>query len=749
MPIEVERYRRTYHDSSETDRSLAVLPGWMEWREHGSVGYQFINATFGNQMEYLVESVYGTRDNYFPQKAYLNEPHLIYKTQHDTSSGNIPINQSITVELYAGDGTTHVTSSGDVTTINPINTESEEEFFIAPPNRITYNDSDRVTPSGLGGSITGLTYVRDWKKVDASGVTLIPKQNVYIVNQNLHSPVENSVKSTVVYNTDWEILDSIDYGSGSVTYSDMGYYEVIPNPSGTYQLDHIPVAGTLKVFDYVNLDSEGNAQELPSANYTLTESLDDYQTTATISMSGVNPWNNVDVKNSNYFVEYKWKKFDYPKCLTTQDTRWHIQRQASPPVFTSSPSYYHGTRIPFQRAISPSGFDFALRVDSRDIRPGAVASIEFNYVMYEDESWDNTSTYTNNLAEDPYFINTASGGVHVYKEREDVTRYWSPRLPFSGTVSIGPTGDLPFDAPVTVRSYYNARKTYEVTAVQSFSDDRDGVDPYPLDYTIEGGYLVPCSILPIEDSNTTIRNLLLSSYDNQFKVTSNLDFTGIAYDWHKDCYWMLENNNVSLYKIRPADGEILGKYNIFKPPNYYFTDSWKAVASGVTDARMWTTEEYPFLSMGKDVSDRSVEACVYFKDRLYVASCSTSGVAMYGGINYGIGGSGIWILDTYDERNMDFSYDLTTHPVERHPHFPLPSSFNPGTGVSGTGIIVDMTVNEDEDLLIATSGSIAKFGLHYDYVLIDSAEGITKGTVYYRENYQNGADVGPFKEWQE
>lgn len=705
----------------------------MQLKVPNSVGYQYVNATLGNPTEHIDKSIGETRKNYSPFTANVNEPHAIYKTYHRTPSGNIPPDQPITVTF--DDDYSHITSSGVISGMLLTNTYDEEDFFNYHPTRITYRSADDATPSGLLGDMTGLTYVRDWSKVDSSGVVIIPEQDVFIVNQNLSSPVESVVKSTVIYSTAWELLDSYDYGSGNQNYNTVGAYETITNPSGTHTFKFDPIDSTLQVCDYINLDAAGDVQVLPSTYYTVTRTVTDYVTSTTLAMSGVNPYNDVDVMHSNYFVQYQYRKMDYPKQVSTSSAQWDIQKHASSPVFTSVPINYNGTVVSHGIAITPSGSDFALRVDPRDIRPGFTATIKFDYIQYNDTNWNNDVAFSLDLGTDSEFLNTAASGIHVYKDYEEITEWFDPVLSGVSFAYI-PARNMNWAPPLTVRCYYNARKTYSsVVGVQSFHRDKTGVDPYPRDYMIEGSYLVPFTILPITESDTYVNNALVAATSDAFEVTTNLSFDGIAYDEDKNCFWMIESNNTSLYKVRPSDGAVTGKWNIFKTPNYVF-DEYKSVASGVLDEFGKFKHEYPFVSHELD-AERSVTGCVYFKDFLYINSNSGTGiVATANGTGHVIGGDGLYRLDTYADRVMDVEYN--TDGTEKHPHFTWP------TGVTG---VVDLTMDEVEDIRAVVPSAVKKIGLHYDYVVIDSDDEVTRGTVYYREQYEAGVDVGIFKEW--
>ena len=101
------------------------------------------------------------------------------------------------------------------------------------------------------------------------------------------------------------------------------------------------------------------------------------------------------------------------------------------------------------------------------------------------------------------------------------------------------------------------------------------------------------------------------------------------------------------------------------------------------------------------------------------------------------------MIDTYNERVMDIGY--TTN-GEDNPHFPLPIIC--GTGNVGNNI-TDISLDDDENFIVSEDNTIKKLKLHYDYTLIDSSNGVVKGTVYYRELYLNGVDVTGFDEYIE
>lgn len=714
----------------------------MELTNRKSTGFQLVNALYGQYGEKSNSDIDNTKENFHVETSDTNEYHIIYKTIHNTASGSIPqdiviTTPEITTEIQSiPSGLLYTTS---ITPWTLINVDREETLFAAPPTRLSYNPANDINPT-VDGTLTGITFVKDWVKTDASGIVLIPKQDVYIVEQNLPTPITNTNKSTIVYNTSWSVLDSYDYGLGYQDYEHVGYYETVTDPSG-YVMKYNPIVGTLQVFDYLNVDASGNAQ-LINSGWDITEETTDYITTTTFAISGTNPYNDEEVGRSNYFLSYQYKKMNYPKYLTTNANKWRVQKYNGYPIFTTDPVNYNGTIIPHSRAASSSGNLVLLRVDPRDLRPGHSGDIRFTYVDYYDSTWNNDIAFNSDIGNvGTNYYDVYASGVHIYSSAGDITREF-PIYATGSIVYIGSNHDIGEPTPYTVRTYYNARKTYSgIIATQSFSSVSGGIDPYPVDYMIEDDYIIPYSILPITEANDAVRTALLAATDDQFILTTQLLFTGVAYDKDKDCIWMLESNNMMLYKLRPSDGAVLNKYAIFKPPGFYF-GGYKSMVSARPDIYLGDTKSLPFISYDKDNSNRTGQGMVYYKDFLYIVASGTMQYVMDDIDQWPVGGYGIYRLNTYSDV-MDIEY---SNHKEKWPHYPLPISgtINSIYNMVGSGT-TDITIDDDEGFLILDGNIVKKLTPHYDYALIDSSEGMVRGTVYYREKYTNGITIPTYE----
>ena len=717
-----------------------MLPDWMKMKQQDSLGWNFMNALLSQRVDESMLLIQEVDDSQGMDSPDLNEIDTVYSNRFATYEGSM--HKDIVIEGILDNTRTHIIPSNTLgigaTGVLPIVVDKVEYFAKGAPTRLSYYSSDDRTITGLTGDITGISYVKHWRVLDDDGLETIEKQDVTIINQATTTPCGAGQLSTIVLDSEDNIIASYDYGLGYQDYGHTGKYEVVTDPSG-HIMEFNPIISTVKVYDYINVDPSGNAQLMPSENYTITQEQVDYNLYTTLTMAGTNLYNSVSIDNSNYFVEYQYAKYTYPKQMTTGKSKWGIQEMASPPLFASYPVNYYGTKIPIEIGDTVYSNGALLRTDTDVLRPGSTATVKFNYIQASDVVWDGITAFSHDLSDDGNFVSIDSAAVHVLYDTMDITPYYDPSV-VSALVSIpyveDPTKSM--TPPYTVRCYYTASKTYSsVSGVQSFSDIVGIADPYPSDYKLDGDYLTPYTMLPVTDADENIKLALLGAGVDDFEVTSNILFSGMAYDKDKNCYWVLEGNNLVLYKIRPGDGALLGKWNIFKRPNIYYP-GYKTMASGVIDVDQNITRDYYFLSNSKDDSSRTAAGIVYYKDFLYILS--TSDGLNVDGIT--VGGSGIWRLDTYNDRVMDIEYEQSK--LEKYPHFPLGTLIG-GSGICGGSIPIDITMDDYGDFLVSGGDTVSKLKLHYDYVILDNVAQDVEGTIYYRENYTT-VDVQGFDE---
>jgi hypothetical protein len=738
----IAHINRSYHDSDLTPKILSNIPPWMKMRDKNSIGYHYVNALVSQEVDTAVMLLNSIEDSLGIDGPDLSEQELAYYNTLNTTEKTPDRNTIITATLP---NNIHLIPSGTLSnignTITPIIVDKLESFANGAPTRLTYNQSDDIVVSGLTGDLTGIGYTKNWSVRDEDGLYTIEEQDVIIVNQMLASPISDVVKSTIVLDTNGNHITSYDYGLSYQDYAHTGNYEVITDPSGT-TLTYNPIISSVKVYDYINTDASGNAQPIASGYYSITSTVTDHKLSSVIVMSGVNPYNGYSIDNSNYFVEYQYCTSNYPKMLTTQKGIHGIQRMASPPVFTSAPTGY------FETIVTPQGSETIydtgklLRFNPIDVRPGAAVSVKYNYVGLTSIACSGLP-FIYDMSSETNFIGLDDLAIHCMYDNSEVTLDYDITLTGNTiTLDVVDEEDRVYSNSSidTVVVYYSAQKDYGTqTTVQSFNDYNLSSDPYAADYTIVGGNLHPYTMLPITDTDDYILNTLYNAGIDDFDITTSLLFSGIAYDQDKDCYWVLESNNMILYKVRPGDNSIIGKYPIFKRPNIY-TPMYKTLASGFVDEFNNVKMTYPFYSYSIDDPSRSASGIVYYKDFLYILSYSSGVVAN----NNTIGGDGIYRLDTYDNRVMDIKYNASGH--ELYPHFPLYNVGIPGpSSVCSGHTPADITVNSNGDFLLAGGNTISKLVPMYDYIIIDASVNEHVGTIYYREPY-SGVNITGFNE---
>jgi hypothetical protein len=183
-----------------------------------------------------------------------------------------------------------------------------------------------------------------------------------------------------------------------------------------------------------------------------------------------------------------------------------------------------------------------------------------------------------------------------------------------------------------------------------------------------------------------------------FAAVTTLDFRGIAYDIDQSIVWTVENNNARLYAYDSNTGDLLQNWNILKPNRLASGNLAQVQVSGVN---------YPYLP--QDLPSVDFAGMVYYKDFLYLLERNDAK---------------IYRINTFDHYTMDVEYD--ENGVAVWPPFPFPSGVSPQT-------VWDITVDRDENFLVATGSGAVKWELKYDYYIPDQ----NTGQIFYRELYDS------------
>jgi hypothetical protein len=206
------------------------------------------------------------------------------------------------------------------------------------------------------------------------------------------------------------------------------------------------------------------------------------------------------------------------------------------------------------------------------------------------------------------------------------------------------------------------------------------------------------TILKLVHASGAVASGLAFTALKDFSAKANLDFRGVTYDMDQNILWTLENNNARLYAYDGDSGSLIKTWNILKPNRFASGSLANIQISGVN---------YPFISHDLPVVDFA--GMVYFKDFLYVLDRTSAS---------------IYRINAFDHFTMDVEYNTAGGRV--YPAFPFPS----GTSAYA---VWDVTMDRDENMLVATGSGAVKWELKYDYYIPD----YRTGQIFYRELYDS------------
>lgn len=283
----------------------------------------------------------------------------------------------------------------------------------------------------------------------------------------------------------------------------------------------------------------------------------------------------------------------------------------------------------------------------------------------------------------------------------------------------------------------------DVTTVQALSDDRDTEHPFPRDYKLLPRkkfntneieyYVLPYTILPLEDLIVTLSDevaeMTVSGIYRRYGFTRDHAITSDGTPF----YWIGEKTNQYLYRYSAVDNQKLDTYMLY-PTGMYGTVKLSDVeyvaksrySAVVKTSKVYDKDHYstrlinvpnaegffPFISTERD-RNKELRAVVEYRDWLYLLTRNTT---TEGGVT-------------------SFNTDLNIY--SKYDRFPFEE---PLMVISGIPNIIgenasDMTVDDEGNLYISSSGQIAKYAQKYDYALVSRTPGTVKTTLTFREHY--------------
>ncbi|MHA2067964.1 MAG: hypothetical protein ACXABY_26685 [Candidatus Thorarchaeota archaeon] len=453
------KYRRPYYNSPFTIDALDVLPPWMKMRENKkSTGWQFMNALYGVEGELIQQQIDDSGRDLFLPSANIFQPDVIYKTLHTDT----PIGASIFVAASGGAG---VSEADDLYT-----------FFQAPPTRVS--EEETLYFDHFDDEIIGFTVAVDY---DPSGVWRMRDghhHTAYLLNRDILA-TDYSNEETEVYNEDRStIAFTYNFARRTQSWEETGKDEIANFSSGSYTLQYTPIPSSLKVLDFLNLDSSGNATEVSS--YTLDVDR--------IDQVGYSPENLVPSGwRSSYIVEYDYSVASKLGPMTMSRSFWDVDRWNQIPLIAAVPPLDNlGMKVPFEFVNSEHDHTVAMRVRPDSWRPGATGWVDFTFGAMTSGVWaDDSEMFHSRPGDEPYFVRTTPpNSVVVYDES---TRTRLNRSIYRVDGSGLNNSDIyisPIDSgftDLTVYVNYEAQVQIEATSVQAVDAYSAASDLFPND----------------------------------------------------------------------------------------------------------------------------------------------------------------------------------------------------------------------------------------------------------------------------
>lgn len=491
-------FQEVYSNSFFPTMDFGVSDTLYEVYLSGITNQQYLNTTVSGIPIKIVSSTSPGGDAEFWQG---DPTRLVYLTNKDIGSGLIASGRIIGLNYF------RLTPSGNGYFL--INTDIDQGEYYSYRDTGSSSWKLDLNTTGLITNTSGYWPGVFTQSYEVAGVdeVLTPKGSGYLSS---HYPLTRRVldDSGVYWNIDayepyhgwvrdpyWSVVAKVDY-PGDYFYDGDGekcYFRVaLNNPygSGNYAteylpLQHIPISGTLKVYDIDILDTSGNATEIPSAGKTLyslqsnllltgsgkfdpiyvgyDSTVPDTYTFGAIAGSGANvllttsweyqregshldegshQWvegsgritNLIKITNpySRYLVEYKYKEFDEAKYITSLEASRYVSFDTLNPIYTTKATGIL-EQIPYEFTRDPSYASEKARYltfDGWEIRPNSrLTLVDFNLPVFVGEGDATLGSFQTRKE----YIGYSPDFVPIYYPSRTTVLY----CPFDNAVSLG------------------------------------------------------------------------------------------------------------------------------------------------------------------------------------------------------------------------------------------------------------------------------------------------------------------------
>ena len=304
------------------------IPNWGKWyiveytylhSPQLTIGYQFLNV-FGQEFELIEKYLREMYNSQYLDKADISKPSFLYKTEWKTFDvGGDIVGKSDN-------------DSKKITELNEL-----ESFLNAPPTAFEYvekypSDSIKGEYKGLGDIEPGrILFVKDFSYFAASPDT---SEDVFVItnNRDITDKDENGI---FIYDKYFNLLE-IQSGRNEVRYdekAELGEFEVVEfgitetDEYGNDQyyenkayLRHVPVDGTLKLYNFSELEEKGRIfvdGHVEDDYVSILISDDEY--TVDGNLITLN-----DTPKGSYYVEYEWVSSNNLNAITGTARFWDV-----------------------------------------------------------------------------------------------------------------------------------------------------------------------------------------------------------------------------------------------------------------------------------------------------------------------------------------------------------------------------------------------------------------------------------------
>jgi len=449
--------RRPPYRAARTATMLNRLPGWIKTGSDSAM-FRYLNVV-GQEVELAEQAIINAKRELSPLNMDPYKPANLYRVD------NIPkVNYS-----YYG-----VTDNGTF----PLTVVQDEKKFL---DNIPSSRASLVMQTEIDAQVLNLRYIEGMNDGDAVYAALV-----------CGHPSDTGALRTIA--ADGSLVSSDErLGVKTQSYAEVGIDEELKWYGSTATLRNFPVAGTVHVYDILNL-----TEDLP------TEITDFTISGKTLTWTGDNS------PNSRYIVEYDYAAYLGLRSMIPSGYRWgigynpydflninylqHDEYTYSPATDDSlntgvSHQIVANTKtkspiiLDYETRMSEGSASYFLKLFPHEIRAGRSITVNMKTTDSHSVSWNNASNLTVDMTSvDELIISTAAGSIQIIDADDlEITSQFIIEVQNGTNVIVHSDEEVTAPGPYTVTIYYTytLTETKTCTSASTYTDDAD----YPVYYT--------------------------------------------------------------------------------------------------------------------------------------------------------------------------------------------------------------------------------------------------------------------------